>query len=134
MQVKVPILAVHEGSSTKLAFSEANQEIPLLPSNLRQATKTCSPTMLSEVVSAAVPSTNGNSKSKQKTLLLDLDDTLITAISYKTKIEELGNTREKRRHNFQVCFFSEGKPQVYYVYERPGLRDFLKKVTCIFEV
>ena len=67
-------------------------------------------------------------------MLLDLDDTLIKSISYQRKIESFGKWRVARRHDFQICFFIDGKPTVYYVYERAGLRDFLAKVANLFEV
>ena len=134
MQGGVPFKAVDQDSSPKLPPFDAEQELLVSHSKSISNIKPYPPTMLSEEYAAAEKSISGNIESTKKTLLLDLDYTLIKSISYKRKLEELGKDREKRRHDFQICLFTDGKPQVYYVYERPGLREFLKKVTSMFEV
>ena len=39
-----------------------------------------------------------------------------------------------RRQDFQVCFDIDKRMQIYYVYERMGLREFLLEATTLFDV
>ena len=127
MQGGVPFKAVDQDSSPKLPPFDAEQELLVSHSKSISNIKPYPPTMLSEEYAAAEKSISGNIESTKKTLLLDLDYTLIKSISYKRKLEELGKDREKTRHDFRSAFLPTESRKFITFTSGLGLENFSRR-------